>query len=145
MGHVILVAEELVKFFARCPDDLAEIVSSSYIASEWEAFVEGTLRETKARDAQPLAGGKPTGIPPPAEDSSSDEEDRHDFGEPLTRTVAQDGFATRYEDEEVSQSKSMLISSIKALATSIRRTTTMTTRIGCVQRHRTVAMTKISE
>jgi SIT4-associating protein SAP185/190 len=71
MGHVVLVAEELVKFFARCPADLAVIVQESFVAAEWEAFVEGTLRETKAKDAQPLAGGKPMGAPPPTEDTSS--------------------------------------------------------------------------
>jgi len=142
MGHVILVAEELVKFFARCPSDLAEIVTSSFLASEWEAFVEGTLQETKARDAQPLAGGKPTGAPPPAEDTSSDEEERHDFGEPLTRTVAQDG--SRFEDEEVSRCNSELISFTRVRVTSIRQTTTMMTPIGCVQPHVT-ATTMISE
>ena len=142
MGHVVLVAEELVKFFARCPPDLAAIVQESFVTSEWEAFVEGTLRETKARDAQPLAGGKPMGAPPPVEDTSSDEEEnRHDFGEPLTRTVAQDGFATRYEDDEVSRAMTMLISFTRVLAMSTLRTTMMTMLIGCAQRTRAMKTT----
>lgn len=105
MGHIILIAEELVKFFATCPPDLKAIIEDSYVQSEWEAFVEGSLAETKYRDAQPLAGGKPmqagqasdaTGGP--KSDDSSDEEDEatsgaHKFGEPLTRTKAKDGYA----------------------------------------------------
>ena len=107
MGHVVLIAEELVKFFARCPLDLFDVISPSFVQSEWEAFVEGSLRETKARDAQPLAGGKPMAVATAAdvfaksEDSSSDDEeeaaagDAAKFGEPLTRTNAADGFANR--------------------------------------------------
>lgn len=119
MGHVSLIAEELVKFLIRCPPDLWEILHDSVMLSEWEAFVHGSLRETKDRDTRPLAGGKPmpstsAGAKDQSEDDSSDEEDEggalgmHKFGEPLTRTSAQDGFAHRgdgfdsYEDRQES-------------------------------------------
>lgn len=102
MGHIILISEELVKFFARCPPELHDRIADSFIESEWAAFVEGSLSETKERDARPLAGGRPTGAAAAAaaaeaaeEDSSDDDEDdnrEHAFGEPLSRTVAQDAF-----------------------------------------------------
>jgi SIT4-associating protein SAP185/190 len=102
MGHIILISEELVKFFARCPPELHDRIASSFVESEWAAFVEGSLSETKERDARPLAGGRPTGsaaaaAAEAAEDDSSDDDDddnrEHNFGEPLSRTVAQDAFA----------------------------------------------------
>lgn len=106
MGHLILIAEEIVKFFARCPSDLYDIIKNTFISSEWEAFVNTSLREAKDRDDKPLAGGKPahpSSIKSP-DDSASDEDDDDEpgegsirFGEPLTRTSAKDGFASRGE------------------------------------------------
>ena len=108
MGHIVLIAEEIVKFLARCPPELFAVIQDSFVMSEWEAFVEGSLRETKARDARPLAGGKPMQSAAPTEstvnvsEDSSDEEEEAKFGEPLTRTVAADGFAPRagFDTEE---------------------------------------------
>lgn len=104
MGHVILIAEELVKFFLQCPDDLMSMLENSYNQSEWKAFVAGPLAATRDRDARPLAGGKPMQTGPASDvaagarsDDSSDEEDdvnmeSHKFGEPLSRTRAKDGY-----------------------------------------------------
>lgn len=111
MGHIMLIAEELVKFFSRCPQDLWEVIQDSFLPSEWEAFVDGSLRETKDRDARPLAGGKPMqekemnadGTHAKDDDDSSDDDDEvgvHKFGEPLTRTMAQDGYARGGEGYE---------------------------------------------
>ncbi|WVR09507.1 hypothetical protein IAU60_006575 [Kwoniella sp. DSM 27419] len=127
MGHLILIAEEVVKFFSRCPPELYELIKDSFVPSEWAAFVDGSLSETKARDTKPLAGGKPMSAPGAMasaeavsgmggaqsrdDDSSSDDDDDGDeghavkFGEPLTRTSAGDGFAHRgeydaYADQE---------------------------------------------
>ncbi|KAK4687361.1 hypothetical protein P7C73_g2753, partial [Tremellales sp. Uapishka_1] len=107
MGHIVLIAEELVKFFDRCPPELWHVIKDSFVISEWEAFVEGSLRETKAKDARPLAGGKPMPMAPQKqsgqvdEDSSSDEEEstaqKLSIGEPLARTSAGDGFGRTYE------------------------------------------------
>jgi SIT4-associating protein SAP185/190 len=59
MGHIILIAEELVKFFSRCPPDLLAVIEPNVPVSEWEAFVNGPLHDAKSRDMKPLAGGKP--------------------------------------------------------------------------------------
>ena len=101
MGHIILIAEEIVKFLARCPPELYACIKHSFVMTEWESFVEGSLRETKARDTRPLAGGKPMPVVAPNEihpivsEDSSDDEEEAKIGEPLTRTVAADGFAMR--------------------------------------------------
>ncbi|ORY35642.1 SIT4 phosphatase-associated protein-domain-containing protein [Naematelia encephala] len=111
MGHIILIAEELVKFLARCPPELFEIIKSSFNQSEWDAFVDGALRDTKTRDSLPLAGGKPAATAAAAasasgvegmggKDDDSSDEDEDDgvdakFGEPLTRTTGGDGFVSR--------------------------------------------------
>ncbi|BEJ17191.1 hypothetical protein CspHIS471_0605920 [Cutaneotrichosporon sp. HIS471] len=113
MGHISLIAEELVKFFARCPTDLYEIIRPSYSPDAWDAFVEGSLRETRARDTQPLAGGKPmtglgSGLSTNSERSDSDSESDDDLGhagigEPLSRTVAKqavDSFHDAHGDDD---------------------------------------------
>ena len=104
MGHVVLIADELVKFFGRCPESLLGALEPLYESAAWDAFVNGPLRETKARDTRPLAGGKPSApaAGPDAlasQDDSSDEEDDAEprFGEPLARQQAQDGFVNRNE------------------------------------------------
>jgi SIT4-associating protein SAP185/190 len=94
MGHVILIAEELVKFFARCPQELWEVIQDSFVPSEWEAFVDGSLRETKDRDAKPMPTDPGPNGTPKSEDSDDDDDEIgvHKFGEPLTRTMAQDSY-----------------------------------------------------
>ena len=114
MGHIVLVAEEIVKFFARCPPELYDVIKDCFIMSEWDSFVEGSLRETKAKDARPLAGGKPMPSVVPTDTNttmsadSSDDEEEPKIGEPLTRTTAADVFThpgfDRFDTEgEVSQ------------------------------------------
>lgn len=105
MGHIILIAEEMVKFFARCPADLFAIIGDSFVQSEWLAFADGALQETRDRDTRPLAGGKPMQagpssdvMGPKSDDDSSDDDDEaaleaQKFGEPLTRTMAQGGYS----------------------------------------------------
>lgn len=97
MGHISLIAEELVKFFARCPVDLFDVIKGSFDSEAWEAFVNGALRDTRARDSEPLAGGKPRGglgSGPSAnsersDSESDDDDDQHaGIGEPLSRTPA---------------------------------------------------------
>ncbi|WVO14470.1 hypothetical protein L204_102105 [Cryptococcus depauperatus] len=103
MGHIMLIAEEIVKFFSRCPLDLYETIKESFIESEWEAFVNVSLREARDKDERPLGGGKPIPLSPmrAMQDSQSDDDDNDegtiDFGEPLTRTAANHGLASRGE------------------------------------------------
>lgn len=59
MGHLILIAEEILKFFERCPADLFAIIAPSYHASEWAAFVEGPYQAAKAKDNTIMGGGRP--------------------------------------------------------------------------------------
>lgn len=106
-----------MKFLTRCPPELHEVIKDSFVQSEWDAFVEGSLQETKARDARPLAGGKPMLPRGPevapvgkSEDSGSDDDDEAEgakFGEPLTRTSAttngyvhRSGFETYTEKQD---------------------------------------------
>jgi SIT4-associating protein SAP185/190 len=106
MGHISLIAEELVKFFARAPADLASQLECP--ADQWAAFVDGALRETRARDTQPLAGGKPpSGLSAPLGDrsdsESSDDDDEappsvHVIGEPLSRISGKQ--ADNYADDD---------------------------------------------
>ena len=111
MGHVILIADELVKFFSRCPQDLFHMIEPSIDQPAWEAFVATSLRKTKEQDEATLAGGKPDPAAVAAasaavaaeeeeEETSSDEDEpNHKFGEPLSRTLAADGVAGRSFDE----------------------------------------------
>lgn len=118
MGHIVLIAEEVVKFLSRSPPDLLDIVLPHIPQPQWDTFVLGQLQETRARDAQPLAGGKPVlsgttggaeGGPSKSEDeeSSSDSDDDDGqlggfgtFGEPLQRTKAAEGYMPRGEGSE---------------------------------------------
>ena len=114
MGHVILIAEEVSKMLACCPPDLEAVISPSIPRPEWDAFVDTALRQARERDTQSLAGGKPVIAVKPVEvgasksedgSSDSDEEEgisaKMKFGEPLTRTAAQDTLASRgWEESE---------------------------------------------
>lgn len=107
MGHIVLIAEEIVKFLRAADPALLEKVLPYVQQPAWDEFVAGQLQETRARDTQPLAGGKPLmGTTAPGdgsnsksedEESSSDSDDDEDrgqlggfgtFGEPLQRTRA---------------------------------------------------------
>lgn len=59
MGHLILIAEDIIKFLSRCPPDLLHLLEPHYLASEWQAFVDGPYREAKERDNTNMGGGKP--------------------------------------------------------------------------------------
>ena len=59
MGHLILIAEDTVKFLGRCPPDLLEIVSATFNQSEWDDFVVGPYQAAKDRDNTVMGGGKP--------------------------------------------------------------------------------------
>lgn len=110
MGHISLIAEELVKFFTRCPADLKELIKGSYPEESWAAFVNGSLSETRARDSQPLAGGKPlpglgSGMTSTSERSDSESDDDDDspaatIGEPLSRTTAKQADSYRDADND---------------------------------------------
>ncbi|KAK7426255.1 sporulation-induced protein [Neonectria magnoliae] len=60
MGHLTLIAEEVVKFTERHPPELlSEAVLDSVMSQEWINYVEGALAETRERDNAILGGVRP--------------------------------------------------------------------------------------
>lgn len=109
MGHISLIAEEVVRFLEKCPADLRAAIQPSFSADAWDAFVAGSLRETRDRDNAPLAGGKPgpglgSGMSGTSErsDSESDDDDSGPtIGEPLSRSIGKqnDSYHDSNEDD----------------------------------------------
>lgn len=92
---MLLVADEIDKFLQRCQPDLWAEIGETFNSTEWKAFSEGEMRESRARDAQPLGGGRPSAIHRPdrnkTESDSSDDEDEVSgplSGQPLTRAAS---------------------------------------------------------
>ncbi|KXJ86267.1 SIT4 phosphatase-associated protein-domain-containing protein [Microdochium bolleyi] len=60
MGHLTLIAEEVVKFTERNPPELlSELVLERVMSPEWINYVEGALAETRERDNAILGGVRP--------------------------------------------------------------------------------------
>lgn len=60
MGHLTLIAEEVVKFNERHPPELlSETVLEKVMSPEWSNYVEGALAETRERDNAILGGVRP--------------------------------------------------------------------------------------
>ncbi|KAF4595035.1 SIT4 phosphatase-associated protein [Ophiocordyceps camponoti-floridani] len=60
MGHLTLIAEEVVKFTERHPPELlSEMVLDKVMSQDWVNYVEGALAETRERDNAILGGVRP--------------------------------------------------------------------------------------
>lgn len=60
MGHLTLIAEEVVKFTERHPPELlSQVVAESLMHQAWIDYVEHTLAETRERDNAILGGVRP--------------------------------------------------------------------------------------
>jgi SIT4-associating protein SAP185/190 len=60
MGHLTLIAEEVVKFTERHPPELlSETVLEKVMDQNWINYVEGALAETRERDNAILGGVRP--------------------------------------------------------------------------------------
>lgn len=60
MGHLTLIAEEVVKFTERHPPELlSDTVLDRVMAPDWISYVEGALAETRERDNAILGGVRP--------------------------------------------------------------------------------------
>lgn len=60
MGHLTLIAEEVVKFTERHPPELlSDAVLDRVMPQEWINYVEGALAETRERDNAILGGVRP--------------------------------------------------------------------------------------
>ncbi|KAM0756105.1 SAPS-domain-containing protein [Meredithblackwellia eburnea MCA 4105] len=78
MGHMILIAEEVVKLFEHYPEEIFTVIEPHIPQPAWDRYVATTLRETRERDLSPLGGGvsvMPHDIPLAAGSSLSDEDD----------------------------------------------------------------------
>ncbi|KAF2400761.1 SAPS-domain-containing protein [Trichodelitschia bisporula] len=60
MGHITLIAEEVVKFTERhAPEQLSQAVVDKVVSPTWVHYVEHTLAETRERDNAILGGVRP--------------------------------------------------------------------------------------
>lgn len=60
MGHLTLIAEEVVKFTERHPPEiLSQTVMDKVLHNDWIEYVERTLSETRERDNAILGGVRP--------------------------------------------------------------------------------------
>lgn len=60
MGHLTLIAEEVVKFTGRHPPEvLSQAVMDRVLQPDWVHYVEHTLSETRERDNAVLGGERP--------------------------------------------------------------------------------------
>ena len=60
MGHLTLIAEEVVKFSDRHPPELlSQSVLDKVTSKQWTDYVENTLSETRERDNAILGGVRP--------------------------------------------------------------------------------------
>ncbi len=60
MGHLTLIAEEVVKFSDRYPPELlSQAVLDKVTSKQWSDYVENTLSETRERDNAILGGARP--------------------------------------------------------------------------------------
>ncbi|PWN41309.1 SAPS-domain-containing protein [Ceraceosorus guamensis] len=64
MGHMLLIAEETVKLLERYPGEIARVIKANNVedSSDWESFVNETLKECRENQAAPLAGGRPQAL-----------------------------------------------------------------------------------
>lgn len=61
MGHLNLIAEEVIKLVEKYPSDVGEKISSCFHQPDWDTFVNEELRVSRAKESMPLAGGRPNG------------------------------------------------------------------------------------
>ncbi|KAJ7685736.1 SIT4 phosphatase-associated protein-domain-containing protein [Mycena polygramma] len=59
MGHLTLIAEDVLTALERFPPDLRGTLAMFAPQPAWDEYVAGRYRETKRRDAELLGGGKP--------------------------------------------------------------------------------------
>lgn len=57
MGHMTLIADEVVKLFEHFPEEIYAVVEPHIPQPDWDRYVATTLRETRERDLSPLGGG----------------------------------------------------------------------------------------
>jgi serine/threonine-protein phosphatase 6 regulatory subunit 3 len=59
MGHLTLIAEDVINTIERSSPDLGPIILEFIPKPEWDDYVTGRFQETKTKDTSLLGGGKP--------------------------------------------------------------------------------------
>lgn len=59
MGHLTLIAEDVINALSQYPQDLVSQLYHYAPQPEWDNYVSGRFRETKDKDTSQLGGGKP--------------------------------------------------------------------------------------
>ncbi|KAI3620714.1 hypothetical protein CBS9595_002681 [Malassezia furfur] len=59
MGHLNLIAEEVIKLLEKYPAAVGEKVKNCFPQPYWDTFVNDELRVSRVKEAMPLAGGRP--------------------------------------------------------------------------------------
>lgn len=57
MGHMSLIAEEIVKLFSHYPEEICQVVRGTMDVDAWEQYVSTVLRTTRQNDMALLGGG----------------------------------------------------------------------------------------
>ncbi|KAF8304993.1 SAPS-domain-containing protein [Clavulina sp. PMI_390] len=60
MGHLTLISEDVISALSVYPPDLVSILAKYCPQPQWDLYVSGRFKETKARDSSTLGGGKPS-------------------------------------------------------------------------------------
>lgn len=92
MGHLTLVAEEVVKFSDRHPPELlSQVVLEKVTSQQWSEYVENTLSETRERDNAILGGVRPDMSLGPRQAVLNAVNAVHGFGQGASSTLANAG------------------------------------------------------
>lgn len=59
MGHLTLISEDVISALTLYPDELSATIAQYAPQPQWDNYVSGRFRETKAKDSSQLGGGKP--------------------------------------------------------------------------------------
>lgn len=86
MGHLILIAEDTIRFLTQCPGDLLTTLTASFDQEEWLAFVEGPYSDTKKKDNMVMGGGKPVAAQS-TDDTGTGEDTESDEDEEITDSM----------------------------------------------------------
>jgi hypothetical protein len=91
MGHLVLIAEDVLKFLADCPDDLKAFLTPTYDGAAWDAFVTGPYAAAKAKDNSSMGGGKPVVNPLAGGSGSALDDAESDSDEEITEQMDTSG------------------------------------------------------
>ena len=92
MGHLTLVAEEVVKFSDRHPPELlSQVVLEKVTSQQWTEYVENTLSETRERDNAILGGVRPDMSLGPRQAVLNAVNAAHGFGQGASSALANAG------------------------------------------------------